>query len=410
MDEIKFLLEQQGKAFEEFKQANDARLDEIEQKGAASPLLLEKIAKINERLDTLASESKRVSDLTDIVDRLDVLEKTASRPEYPGVMSAEQKAYKEAFMPWLRKGDTSGIDGLQTKDWQMGVSADGGYALPEELDREILKLMKNQSPMRQVCNVVSIGGVEYRKLVDTGGTSSGWVGETDPRPKTNTSKFAELRPVMGEVYANPAVSQQALDDMFFDAEAWLEQDVAEEFAKQEEAAFISGDGTNKPKGILAYPSAATADGTRPFGTLQILSAAAAGTIVPDELITVAQALKSGHRLNARWMMNRATVGKIRMLKATDGHYLWQPGLQLGQPATLLGYPVAENDDMPDVGAGTAASAILFGDFNRGYTIVDRMGIRVLRDPYTNKPFVHFYTTKRVGGMLTDSEAIKIFAV
>ena len=109
-------------------------------------------------------------------------------------------------------------------------------------------------------------------------------------------------------------------------------------------------------------------------------------------------------------MNRATVGKIRMLKATDGHYLWQPGLQLGQPATLLGYPVAENDDMPDVGAGTAASAILFGDFNRGYTIVDRMGIRVLRDPYTNKPFVHFYTTKRVGGMLVDSEAIKIFAV
>lgn len=398
MEEIKKLLEQQNKTWEEFRKTNDERLAALEAKGAADPLTVEKAAKLNDRLDEIQKQ-------------LDELSKKAARPRdnFVGESRDEKDSeYKAAFSSYLKKGDTAGFDELRTKDMQIGVDADGGYAVPEELDRAILTLMRDRSPMRQVCNQMTIGGVEYRQLVNTGGTTSGWVGETDPRPKTDTPKFTEIRPVMGEVYANPAATQTALDDVFFNAEQWLAEEVAEEFAKREGLAFLSGDGSMKPKGILDYPQAAQKDGVRPYGTLELVSAATAGTLTADDLIKLIYTLKGAHRANAHWMLNRASLAVVRMLKDGGDRYLWLPTLKEGQPSTILGYPIAENEDMADVGA--SGVPILFGDFKRTYTIVDRMGIRTLRDPYTNKPFVHFYTTKRVGGMLRDSESLKLLSV
>ena len=291
---------------------------------------------------------------------------------------------------------------------QISVPGDGGYAVPEELDREILKLMRDVSPMRQVCGHKTISGVEYKKLVDVGGTSSGWAGETDLRDPTETPKLEELVPVMGEVYARPKTTQWALDDIFFNVEEWLKESVVTEFAEQEGKAFLNGNGVKKPKGILQYPAAAQKDGVRPFGTLETVAAATAGTLTGDDLITLIYRLKAAHRANAQWMMNKATVAAVRMLKDGSGdRYLWQPSLQLGQPSTLLGYAIAENEDMPDLGGGGVP--VIFGDFARGYLIVDRMGIRIIRDPYTQKGWVEFYLSRRVGGMLQDSESLKLMS-
>jgi HK97 family phage major capsid protein len=392
MSELIELLEKQGKAFESFKNANDARLAAIEAKGYADPLLEEKVNKAN-------------ADITAILAQVSELEKKAGRIPQGSNVSREVEDHAKAYGEFLRKGTTDNLAELQSKALAIGTDADGGYAVPEQLDRDILALMKEVSPMRQACNVVTIGGATYRKLVDIGGTTSGWVGETAARPATNTPQLAEITPFMGEIYANPAATQQMLDDVFFNAEGWLSESVAEEFAKQEALAFLTGNGTSKPKGLLAYTSAATADGTRAFGTLEHMATAGAAAITTDELITLVYKLKRDHRGGAKWMMNKGTVAYLRKLKDTDNNYLWQPGLQAGQPASLLGYGIEENDDMASI--ATTAIAVMFGNFKKAYTIVDRIGIRTLRDPYTNKPYVNFYSTKRVGGMLVDSESVKL---
>ena len=213
---------------------------------------------------------------------------------------------------------------------------------------------------------------------------------------------------MGELYSNPQATQQSLDDIHFNVEQWLSEEVAREFAEQEGNAFLLGNGTNKPKGILAYDLDAAADKDRVFGKLQKLVSGAAGSFTGDNLIDLIYSTKKGYRKNAQFMMNTLTLCKARKLKDSEGNYLWQPWLQAGQPSTLLSHAIAENEDMPDAEAD--ANAILFGDFKRGYAVVDRFGTRVLRDPYSNKPNVGFYTTKRVGGMLLDSNAIKVLAL
>jgi HK97 family phage major capsid protein len=214
-----------------------------------------------------------------------------------------------------------------------------------------------------------------------------------------------LRPAFGEIYANPAATQKMLDDAVFDVAGWLAQEIAREFDAQEGASFVTGDGINKPQGFLSFPTAATADGTRDFGTLQYLEAVAKTYLQADELLNVVYELKAAHRTGAAWLLNRRTLAHVRKLKDGDGQYVWTAGLLAGQPSMLLGYPVYECEDMPSIAAG--AFPVAFGNFLNGYTICDRVGIRVLRDPYSAKPYVQFYTTKRVGGMLTDSEAIKL---
>lgn len=380
--------------FEDFKAKNDKRIDAIEsEKGALSGQVETLNAKLTE-LDSLKSG----------------LEEELAAIKRPGGGSESKAAteHKTAFMQFVRKGHEDGLRELEQKALQTGVDADGGYAVPEELDRTLLDLLKNDVVMRQEANVISVGTSDYKKLVNLHGAASGWVGETEERPATATPQLAQIVPLMGEIYGNPQATQTMLDDAFFNVEAWINSELALEFAEKEEVAFTTGNGTLKPKGFLAYPSALTDDKTRAFGTLQhILSGAAAG-ITSDAIIKLVYTLRKVHRNGAKFMMNNNSLFQARILKDSEGNYLWRPGLELGQPSTLVGYGIAENEQMPDVAAD--AKAIAFGNFKRGYTIVDRIGTRVLRDPYTNKPYVGFYTTKRTGGMLADSQAIKLMQI
>lgn len=395
--EIKSLIEAQGRAWEEFKASNDERL-KAEAKGAADALFEEKAGRINTALDDLAAQLKAV-------------EAKAARPVAGSEgLSADEAEHKAAYGKWLRKGVEEGLMDLEAKAFQTTVNADGGFAVPKVIDQAIIKRLVDISPVRQVAQVVQIGTSDYNKLADVGGTTSGWVGETAARPETNTPQLANVKPTMGELYCNPMATQVMLDDVQFDAEAWLAASIAEEFARAEGSAFISGNGTNRPTGFLAGTPVATADGSRAWGVLQFRASgqAAAMPTSVDVFIDMVHDLKAGYRQGSVWMTSKATLATMRKYKASDGQYLWQPSLQAGVPSQFLGYSVIEAEDMPAVAAN--AFPVAFGNFGTGYLIVDRMGTRTLRDPYTNKPYVGFYTTKRVGGIVQNSEAIKLLRI
>ena len=331
----------------------------------------------------------------------------SERPALSGA-KAERSPFVERY---LRQGQEHGVE---LKAMSGASDAAGGYAVPEEIDAAIERTLSAISPIRAIASVVKVGTAGYRKLVTTGGTPAGWVAETAGRPGTDTPVFAEVAPPFGELYANPAASQAMLDDAAFDVEAWLAEEIAREFARAEGQAFVAGNGVSRPKGFLSSPSSAAVDGVRPFGTLQFIKTGAAGAFPGsdpgDVLIDLVQALRSPYRQGAVFVMNSATAARIRKFKTADGAFLWQPGLVGGQPDTLLGYPVVEAEDMPDIAAD--ATPIAFGNFKAGYLIAERTETQILRDPFTNKPFVHFYATKRVGGQVMNSEAIKLlkFAV
>ncbi|KEZ12172.1 HK97 family phage major capsid protein [Sphingobium yanoikuyae] len=253
------------------------------------------------------------------------------------------------------------------------------------------------------------GTAGYRKLVSAGGIVSGWASETGARAETGTPSFNEIAPPSGELYANPAASQAMLDDAQFDVEGWLAGEIAREFAAAEGAAFVNGNGTNKPKGFLTYTTTSEADSVRAFGSLQYVASGAAGAFAgsnpQDKLIDLVQSLRAPYRQGASFVMNSATLAAIRKMKTSDGAFIWQPGLAAGQPATLLGYPVVEAEDMPDIAANSLS--IAFGNFQAGYVIAERSDTSILRDPFSNKPFVHFYAVKRIGGAVANSEAIKL---
>lgn len=394
IEDVQEVAEALGKKFDEFKSTNDKRLDGVTAEKAA---LAGQVDALNGKMTEL--EAFKAS-----------LEKELLELKRPGAVGSKAVSeHKAAFMNFVRKGKDDGLADLQQKALQTTVEADGGFAVPEELDRTILELLRDESPMRQACGQITVSTPDYKKLVNLGGAGSGWVGETAARPATGTPTLAQIAAIMGEIYANPQATQTSLDDMFFDAEAWLNGEVAREFAEQEGSAFLLGDGINKPKGLLAYTLATTDDATRAFGQLQKVHSGTSGDFDADDLIKLVYTLRKAYRAGATWMLPNMTMFKVRTFKdATSGAYIWQPGLQLGQPASLLGYAVTENEDMPAVAAD--ANAVMFGNFKRAYTVVDRIGTRVLRDPYTNKPNVGFYTTKRVGGMLTDSNAVKVMTL
>ena len=354
--------------FDDFKAKNDKRVDAIEQEKG----------KLAGQVETLNGKLSELENLKSD------LEKELKRPA-GGAQNKLTTEHKEAFVGFLRKGREDGLRDLERKALQVGTDEDGGYAVPEALDRNILTLLKDEVVMRQEATVITVGGSDYKKLVNLGGTASGWVGETDARSQTATSKLGLIEPFMGEIYGNPQATQKMLDDAFF-----------------------TGDGTKKPKGFLAYESTDETDKVRAFGKLQHIVSGDATAVTADAIIKLIYTLRKAHRTGAKFMMNNNSLFAIRLLKDTEGNYLWRPGLELGQPSSLAGYGIAENEQMPDIAAD--AKAIAFGNFKRGYTIVDRIGTRILRDPYTNKPFVGFYTTKRTGGMLVDSQAIKLLKI
>ena len=356
--------------------------------------------------DALERQDEDVAELREelkaLKTRMDAQALQSARPALSGA-KAERSPFVENY---LRKGLEAGVE---LKAIAGTSDAAGGYAVPEEIDAAIERTLSAISPIRAIANVVKVGSAGYRKLVTSGGTPSGWVSETAARPETETPIFSEVAPPFGELYANPAASQAMLDDAVFDIEAWLADEIAREFARAEGAAFVTGSGVNRPKGFLASPTSAAGDATRPFGTLQTLNSGAAGgfaaTDPAERLIDLVQALRPPYRQGAVFVMNSATATRIRKFKTGDGAFLWQPGLTAGQPDSLLGYPVVEAEDMPDVAADSLS--IAFGNFKAGYLIAERTETQILRDPFTHKPFVHFYATKRVGGQVMNSEAIKL---
>jgi HK97 family phage major capsid protein len=356
--------------------------------------------------EALERESEDVAEvkaeLAQLKARMDAQAVASARPALSGA-KAEGSPFVDNY---LRKGLEAGVE---LKALAGTSDAAGGYAVPEEIDAAIERTLTAISPIRAIANVVKVGSSGYRKLVTTGGTPSGWVSEVAPRPETDTPLFTEVAPPFGDLYANPAASQAMLDDAAFDVEAWLAQEIATEFARAEGAAFVAGSGVNRPKGFLASPTSAAGDATRPFGTLQVLNTGAAGGFAasnPEErLIDLVQALRPPYRQGAVFVMNSATATRIRKFKTGDGAFLWQPGLTAGQPDTLLGHPVVEAEDMPDMAADSLS--IAFGNFKAGYLIAERTETQILRDPFTHKPFVHFYATRRVGGQVMNSEAIKL---
>ncbi len=374
-------------------------------------------AQLDASFDIVARQDKTEADVKELrgdVDavktRLDRVAQAANRNVVrpalsgdTGAASAEVKGFVDGY---LRRGNSAEIKSISGR-----TPSEGGYAVPREIDAMIARALVEISPIRAIAQVVQTGSADYRKLVTTGGVASGWVSETASRPETATPDFHEVAPATGELYANPAASQAMLDDAAFDLESWLASEIAMEFARAEGAAFVNGSGIDQPTGFLNAPVSEDFDGDRAFGALQYIGSGDASGFDGEpeaRLIDLVHTMKAGHRQGASFVMNSGTLATVRKLKTTDGAFLWQPGLTLGQPDRLLGYPVIEAEDMPDIGAG--AFPIAFGNFRHGYLIAERSATQILRDPFTNKPFVHFYATKRVGGGVLDANAIKLLKI
>lgn len=383
--DIKALISDLNKDFESFKATMSDKDKELAKK-FDDVVTTEKLERIN----------SSVSDLQAAVDQANT--KLAAMSVGAGGDEVKDKEYTEAFRAHFRKGEV-------LASLNKGADDEGGYLAPVEWDRTITDELVQVSQMRQIAQVQRISTAGYKKLFNNRGTGSGWVGETAARPETTTPEFSPLTFTTGEIYANPAATQQLLDDAEINLESWLAGEIQTEFAYQEGLAFVAGNGTNKPAGFLTYVTGAANAATHPWGAIPEVAAAAAAAIASDEIVSMIYALPGEYTANARFVMNRATLGTIRKLKDGQDNYLWQPSFQAGQPSTLAGFPVTEMPAMPDVAA--AAYPVAFGDFRRGYLIIDRMGVRVLRDPYTNKPFVHFYTTKRVGGGVQDPTVLRV---
>lgn len=420
-DTIRTALYELGRSFEAFKESNDGRLREIAQKGQADPLTEMKVqrlnAEISRALDTAETAKKRA----------DLLETALSRaPSQKGDEWKEAEAftlerkhmldagfgvgayrqYKQAFRSYIRKNNAgSNVD--EIKALAAGSDPDGGFAVTPDMSGRIAALVRETSPMRKVANVVTIGTDALEGINDLNEATSGWVGETEARTETTAPKIGEYRIPVHEQYAEPRATQKLLDDAMFNVEEWLAGKIAERLSRMENEAFVSGNGVRKPRGFLTY--AAGTPTASAFNVIEQVVSGASGAFDDedpgDRLINLVYALKSAYREKAVFMMKRSTLAAVRKLKDGDGNYLWQPDFQLRQGGTLLGFDVVEAEDMPELGANSLS--IAFGDFHAGYQIVDRQGIRILRDSFTAKPYVKFYTTRRTGGDVTNFEAIKL---
>jgi len=382
--------------FAAFRDENDQRLQDIEQRKSADVVTTEKVDRISEALD----RQKRAIDEF-------VLKRARPALGRDGLNGVADLEHKEAFESYMRSGEEQKLRTIETKDMSYGSNVDGGYVVPQTIEAEIGRRLAEISPIRAIASVRQVSGPTLRKPFTVTGPVASWAAETGSRTKTDSPVLDQLQFPTAELYAMPAATPSLLEDAVVDLDQWIVSEVETAFAEKEGDAFINGSGTNQPKGFLAYDQ--EDDSTRSWGEIGTLDTgedgAFAATSPADKLLNLIYALKAGHRQNAHWVMNRKTQAMIRKMKDSEGNYLWQPPTSAGARAMLLGFPLVEAEDMPDVSAG--ATPIAFGDFKRGYLIVDRAGVRVLRDPYSAKPYVLFYTTKRVGGGIQDFDAIKL---
>ena len=378
-----------GHAWEEFKATNDARLRDIERKGASDGLYEQHLANISSALDNYKS-------------RLDTIETVTARPD----LGAESKSsghhseYNKAFRNYLRKGIDAGLEGLSTKALSVGSDPDGGYLVTPVMSNKIIQSVFETSPMRQLASVETISSDALELIDDHDQASAGWTSETGSVSETSTPQMAKRTITTHELYAQPKATQKLVDDAAIDIEAWLAGKIADIFARKENTAFVAGNGVGQPRGILSY-----AAGTS-WNQIEQINSGTSAQVTADGLINLFYALKDAYTRSASFLMNRTTIQAVRLLKeTTTNQYLWQPGLAAGAPDTLMGVPVLMASDMPIAAANSLSVAV--GDFKAAYQIVDRRGVNILRDPFTEKPFVKFYATKRVGGDVINFEAIKL---
>lgn len=357
-------------------------------------------------------KKRHSADLSDLRSQIaDLANKNAARGLNVGVDDIDRSQVSAAFRDYIRGGSVEGLQALSpSAGMSVGSDPEGGYTVYPTVSNGITRRLFETSPLRAYARVVQISTDSFEELNDLYEPDVAWVGETQPRPETGTPNLGKFTVPVHELYAMPKVTQKLLDDSAIDLATWLIDKVGGKFGRTETSAFFNGNGTLKPRGFLTYPTAATADAGRAWGTLQHIATGTSGGFGTtsngaDKLIDLQAELKAEYRSNAVWLMNRRTAAGVRKLKDASGAFLWQPSTVAGQPDMLLGSPVAPCEDMPDVAADSLS--IAYGDFGAGYTIVDRLGDRLLRDPFTAKPHVLFYLYRRVGGDVNNFEAIKL---
>lgn len=394
--EVKKLVDDLGKSVHDMRQNNEAKMAELAKNNGVAEL---KAAQ--EKLDEQVANM--VKGLTDL-QRQNAL--GADNHKSNDDVAPEIKA---AFNHLVRRGE----GGLDAKSLSSLTNPDGGYLVPRDTSGRIIKKAQDYSPMRRYASVQSISGDALEGLNDNGVISTGWVGETAARTATATTQLGMWKVPAHEIYANPQATQRMLDDAEINVEAWISGKLSEAFGQAEADAFINGNGVGKPRGILSRTFATTTDASRAWGTVQKVASGASGAFVAspnaaDCLISLMTALHPKYWAGAIFAMNRYTLGEVMKLKDDTGAYIWQPNFQMGAAGTILGQKVdASFDHLPSLGA--ASKSIVFGDFSNAYQIVDKKGITILRDPLTNKPYVGFYTTRRVGGDVINSEAYKVLS-
>jgi HK97 family phage major capsid protein len=396
----KAAVEAVNKAFEAFKATMGETIKQ-EAKGAVDALTSEKLdridASLSEAMDVIETQNEKIA-ATQL-----------GTPTADGG-SKEEQAYAGHFEAFMREGKLDAVKsairtgGIRAAS-SVGSDEDGGYTSPVEWDRTITDQLAEVSQMRAYATVQPVTGQGFAKLYNKHGATSGWVGETDARPETGTPKIAKYEFAFGEIYADPAATQRILDDSEIDIAAWLASEVRLEFAQQEGRAFLNGDGVNKPKGFLnfdeATETALAAPQRHPLGWIKEVASGAADALTVDGLIDLVYDLEDERMMGAGFYMNKKTAGTVRKFKDTEGNLIWAPPIKDGEPATLLGYGIRRLSNMPNIAGG--AIPVAFGNMANTYRIFDRFGVRVLRNPYKNEPYIHFYTTKRVGGGLWNPE-------
>jgi HK97 family phage major capsid protein len=377
-------------AFEQFKAANDEALKQKADLGAIDALTESKLARLDGELDRLR-------------DGLDRTRASLNRSAREALgMAGEDPAapeHKAAFRAYLRTGDAAELARIERKTLSVGADPEGGYLVTPEVSDRIVSTIFETSPVRALAAVESISTDSLELLVDKADAGAGWVAETEARAETTSPDLAKINIPVHEIYAEPRATQKLIDDSSIDIETWLTGKVADKFARTEATAFVNGTGVGQPRGFLTYPA-----GTD-WGQIEQVNSGGAGVVKADGLIDLQHSLKEGYGANAVWLVNRLVVRDIRKLKDSQNQYLWEPGLKIDGHETLLGRPIHTATDMPVAAADSLSVA--YGDFGRAYQVVDRVGVRVLRDPFTAKPYVKFYTTKRVGGDVVNFEAIKL---
>jgi HK97 family phage major capsid protein len=397
MQTVKETVEQLGKSFAEFKITNDEKNFKTSSAGGHDPLIEEKLTRISEDIDRTSARLERL--------------KTARHRPALAEESLDHKVeneHKNAFIHYVRKGEEQYLLNFERKSLSTAVDPDGGYLIPQEIHNRLGQNILDSSAMRKIASTITISTDAVEFLIDQKGAEAGWVSETGDREETESPTLSKIRIPVHEMYAKPKATQKLLDDARIDVEAWLSAKVSEKMAYMENRAFFCGNGEGQPTGFLAYP--------KTYGTFKSdhllafktgkkggFSAQNSCDVFIDALHSLRPELLNG----AVWVMSRSTLAAVRKLKDSNGHYLWQAGLEGDFRQRILGYPIELSDEMPPLDLEEASSAIAFGNFKRGYQIVDRAGTRVLRDPYSSKPYVEFYTTRRVGGNLIDSRAISL---